>query len=91
MQVSSFLGQKMPPSDRVKSITSIAQALFDDGLINESDMQRAKKAPIDSHPISSIISLGIADQTNGGRALTGEVLGEWWAREINAEYYSVNP
>ncbi|MEQ9021240.1 MAG: ATPase, T2SS/T4P/T4SS family, partial [Pseudomonadales bacterium] len=81
----------MPPSDRVKSITSIAQALFDDGLINESDMQRAKKAPIDSHPISSIISLGIADQTNGGRALTGEVLGEWWAREINAEYYSVNP
>lgn len=81
----------MPPSDRIKSITSIAQALFDDGLINESDMQRAKKAPVDNHPISSIVKLGIADQTNGGRALTGEVLGEWWARQINAEYYSVNP
>lgn len=81
----------MPPSDRIKSITSIAQALFDDGLINESDMQLAKKAPVDNHPISSIAKLGIADQTNGGRALTGEVLGEWWARQIKAEYYSVNP
>jgi len=84
-------GLKMPPTQRVKSITTIAQALFDDGLINESDMQRAKKAPLGNHPISSIVALGIADQTNGGRALTGEVLGEWWAKEIDAEYFSVNP
>ncbi len=81
----------MPTSERIKSITTIAQALFDDGMINESDMKRAKKAPLGSHPISAIVGLGIADQTNGGRALTGEVLGEWWAREIKAEYYSVNP
>ena len=81
----------MPPSQRIKSITTIAQALYDDGLINEPDMQRAKKAPLGNHPISSIVALGIADQTNGGRALTGEVLGEWWAKEIDAEYFSVNP
>jgi general secretion pathway protein E len=91
MQVDNVLGQKMPTSERIKSITTIAQALFDDGMINESDMKRAKKAPLGSHPISAIVGLGIADQTNGGRALTGEVLGEWWAREIKAEYYSVNP
>jgi general secretion pathway protein E len=91
MQESKVSGLKMPPSQRIKSITTIAQALYDDGLINEPDMQRAKKAPLGNHPISSIVALGIADQTNGGRALTGEVLGEWWAKEIDAEYFSVNP
>jgi type II secretory ATPase GspE/PulE/Tfp pilus assembly ATPase PilB-like protein len=48
-------GLKMPPTQRVKSITTIAQALFDDGLINESDMQRAKKVAAGKTTIEEVL------------------------------------
>lgn len=81
----------MPKSERIKSINSIAKALFDDGYINEQDAERAKTAPVGEHPISAIIGLGLSDLKNGGRAITGDTLGEWWANEIGHPYYSVNP
>ncbi len=52
-------GLKMPPTQRVKSITTIAQALFDDGLINESDMQRAKKPRWEIIPSAQLLRLAL--------------------------------
>ena len=81
----------MPKTERIKSINAIAKALLDDGYIGEKDIGRAKSAPVGEHPISALVGLGLTDLKNGGRALTGETLGEWWAREIGHPYYSVNP
>ena len=54
-------------------------------------MKRAQGASLSQHPISAISSLELGDQKNAGRPLTGETLGEWWAAQIGAIYYSVNP
>lgn len=81
----------MATSERIKSINAIAQALYDDGYINEQDVERAKKAPLGDHPITTLVGLELGDLKNGGRALTGDTLGEWWSKEIDFPYYSVNP
>jgi len=81
----------MSKAERIKSINSIATALLDDGYISEQDAERAKTAPVGEHPISAIVSLGLGDLKNGGRTITGDTLGEWWAKEIGHPYYSVNP
>lgn len=81
----------MSNPDRLKSITTIAQALQDDGYISEGDVARAKKAPVGQHAIAALSALELSDLTNAGRPLTGEALGEWWAKEINQPYFSVNP
>ena len=81
----------MPNPDRLKSITTVAQALHEDGYISEEDVKRAKGAPVGQHPISALSALELSDLTNSGRPLTGETLGEWWAKQINQPYFSVNP
>ena len=81
----------MPTTEKMKSIGAIARALFDDGYINERDAERARGTPVGDHPITALAGLGLGDLKNGGRPLTGETLGEWWARKIDRPYYSVNP
>ena len=71
----------MPKTERIKSINAIAKALLDDGYIGEKDIGRAKAAPVGEHPISALVGLGLSDLKNGGRALTGETLGEWWPKK----------